>query len=209
MTKATETTYDSFQNAFEYFNQFMFNNELPDILVTLNRKRGSYGYFHASNFGNRKEHGKIDEIAMNPDTFDRSDKDILATFVHELVHHWQEHFGQHIPKSAYHNKEWVAKMKAIGLQPISETTGEIGTGTRVHHSIITFGMFDNLCDAFLATSLFDLGWQSKRQTSVKKERQKYSFRFECPTCGQVAKGAKTLKITCTECVNEMECVDDE
>src|SRR5262249_57307599 len=36
--------------------------------------------------------------------------------VHEMVHVWQEQYG-HPASRGYHNKQWAAKMKAVGLQP--------------------------------------------------------------------------------------------
>jgi hypothetical protein len=56
--------------------------------------------------------------------------------VHEMVHVWQHAFGK--PSAGgYHNKQWAAKMKAVGLQPSS--TGYVGgkeTGQRVTHYVI-------------------------------------------------------------------------
>jgi hypothetical protein len=38
---------------------------------------------------------ETDEIALSPGTFaQRTDEEILSTLVHEMVHHWQRHFGK-------------------------------------------------------------------------------------------------------------------
>ena len=59
--------------------------------------------------------------------------------MHEMVHVWQHAHGKPGARG-YHNKEWAAKMKAIGLQPSS--TGMVGgkeTGQRMMDYIIPGG----------------------------------------------------------------------
>ena len=58
-----------------------------------------------------------------------------------MTHVWQHAFGKPSARG-YHNKEWAAKMKAIGLQPSS--TGMVGgkeTGQRMMDYIIPGGAF--------------------------------------------------------------------
>ena len=58
---------------------------------------------------------------MNPDTFTgRTDEEILSTLAHEMAHVWQQTHGKP-PRRSYHDRQWAAKMKEIGLQP--STTG--------------------------------------------------------------------------------------
>ena len=58
------------------------------------------------------------ELALNPDTLiDRSDEQICSTLVHEQCHVVQHEKGR--PSGSYHNKEWAAIMKGVGLQPSS------------------------------------------------------------------------------------------
>ena len=52
-----------------------------------------------------------------------------------MVHLWQHHFGER-PRKAYHDKQWAAKMREIGLIPTA--TGELGgkeTGQKMSHLI--------------------------------------------------------------------------
>ena len=93
-----------------------------------------------------------DEIALNPAHFaGRTPAEMLSTLVHEMAHLWQHHFGKP-SRSGYHNKEWAAKMREIGLIPTD--TGQPGgkdTGQKVTHNIEEGGRFDQACTAFLAT----------------------------------------------------------
>ena len=124
---------------------------------------------------------------MNPDTFTgRSDEDILSTLAHEMAHVWQQTHGKP-PTRCYHDRQWAAKMKEIGLQP--STTGEPGgkeTGQSVTHYIVPGGAYAKAYAKLKATG-FQLHWQSvpeDRAASVKKAASK--TKFTCPECGQNA-----------------------
>jgi hypothetical protein len=43
---------------------------------------------------------------------------ILSTLVHEMVHVWQETYGNP-SRRGYHNRQWAEKMREVGLQPSS------------------------------------------------------------------------------------------
>jgi predicted SprT family Zn-dependent metalloprotease len=198
------------QSAYTYFNNHLFNGLLPECMITLQRKRTAKGYFSQDRFINRQDETmRIHEIALNPDVFtDRSDKEILSTLVHEMVHCWQAEYGLKNPKNAYHNYEWVGKMLAIGLIPYSETTGERGTGNKVTHSVKVFGLFDNVCGNFLATGQ-KINYQSKAQiTAEKAPRKKYTFTFKCPECGDTAKAHRNRNLVCGDCLATMEIVQE-
>ena len=116
--KPTRETYDPLQQAYENLNRSLFEGELPNCLITLQRSKKSYGYFCGDRFG-RADGTLTDEIALNPSHFrDRPQEEVLATLAHEMVHLWQHHFGKP-GRGRYHNKEWAEKMRSIGLQPTS------------------------------------------------------------------------------------------
>jgi hypothetical protein len=78
----TEEAYGSFYEAFQVFNMALFEGELPDCLITMQRSRRSYGYFAGERFGHRRGTEVVDEIALNPRTFiDRTDREIVSTLV--------------------------------------------------------------------------------------------------------------------------------
>src|SRR5580704_14785532 len=63
---------------------------------------------------------------MNPDTFTgRSVEEILSTLAHEMAHVWQQSHGTP-PRRCYHDQQWAAKMKEIGLlhRDTGRATGE-------------------------------------------------------------------------------------
>lgn len=103
-----------------------------------------------------------------------------------MVHLWQHHFGKP-GRGRYHNREWAAKMKEIGLQP-TDTGAEGGkeTGDRVTHLIIPDGRFDKLAGKLLARG-FVITWAEQPQetaagTKAGKEGGKSGKRvkYVCP-----------------------------
>jgi len=122
-TKPTSTEYAAFQVAYDSYNAALFAGQLPQCLITLQRKRGAAGYFWLSQFKARSGDQQTDEIALNPETFNETTEYILSTLVHEMAHLWQAHFGKP-SRSGYHNREWAAKMIAISLIP--SDTGQPG-----------------------------------------------------------------------------------
>lgn len=157
MPKPTDETYNELQAAYDFFNSRLFDGALPPCLLTLNRKKRTYGYFSSSRFVKRS--GELtDEIALNPSYFSiRSIPAILSTLVHEQVHLYQEHFGSP-GRRRYHNVEWGDMMQERGLMP--SATGEPGgprTGDCMSHYIIEDGPFDLACKDLL-TDRFTLTW---------------------------------------------------
>ncbi|MEW8119787.1 MAG: SprT-like domain-containing protein, partial [Candidatus Thiodiazotropha sp.] len=126
-------------------------------LITLQRRKRSYGYFCGNRFG--REDGKVtDEIALNPSHFrERPLKEVLATLAHEMVHLWQHHYGKP-GRGCYHNRQWADKMKSVGLQPTD--TGEEGgkeTGDSVHHIVLPGGQFDKVANTLISRG-FKITW---------------------------------------------------
>jgi len=212
----TEITYKSLQSAFDYFNTELFDGKLSNVLITLNRKKGKYGYFSANRFVDKTDTSMAltttkSEIALNPDTFGRSDIEILATLVHEMVHHWQHEHGSPGFTKGYHNGQWALKMKTVGLQPIGDKTGFKGTGINVSHEIERHEKFEQKAIVFLATNKdFNLNYASKHIGGyVKKSYTRHSFRYECPKCDMWAKAPKNKNIVCGNCLETMNNIDTE
>lgn len=156
----TAWEYGTFQHAFDYLNVKLFAGALTQVLITLQRKARTRGYFSAKKFRRRgSDRLQIHEIALNPDGFvGRTDEEILSTLTHEMAHLWQKMYG-HVGEGHYHNREWGAKMRSIGLEPSS--TGKPGgaeTGEHMSHYIIPDGPFAGACREFLER--YQLVWES-------------------------------------------------
>jgi predicted SprT family Zn-dependent metalloprotease len=198
----TNETYRSFHEAYDFFNLTLFDERLPGCLFTMQRSKRSRGFFAFSRFGQRRGSDVVDEIALNPRTFiGRSDREIISTAVHEMVHQWQFHFGKP-GRRGYHNKEWAAKMREVGLIP--SHTGEPGgkqTGQSVSHYIEDSGSYDTQWQ-LLEHDGFRLEYQD-RHALRPDEPRKVKVRYACPQCSIHVWGKPGLHIVCGECQERM------
>jgi hypothetical protein len=205
----TASTYGGLNRAYEFFNNALFGGTLPRCLITMQRHKGAYGYFAPQRFGSADGSNVTDEIALNPMHFaERDERAILSTLVHEQAHLWQQHFGKP-SRGGYHNKEWAAKMKEIGLHP--STTAAPGgkeTGQSCSHYIVEGGAFDRAYAEFggainLLGDIWNDGDEKAAKTRAKKNASKTAF--ECPDCGLKAWAKAEAKLMCGECEVLMVC----
>lgn len=194
----THETYGQFETAYNYLNSELFENKLPKSLITLQRQRGSYGFFSAARFG-RNDGERTDEIALNPQHLaERSVEDSLSTLAHEMKHLEQHHFGKlgrrerrTARQNRYHNKEWADMMAAIGLIP-SDTGKEGGkrTGDAVSHYIQPGGAFALAVERLLATG-FEITWRE-----IVAANQSATAGAEGNEAGSEGASGKRTKFTC-------------
>ena len=195
--------------AFEFFNDNLFDNELPECVITLQRKRGARGYFWAEQWVREDTKEVTHEIAINPEAFaDRSTKDILSTLVHEMVHMQQQCFGKPGARG-YHNLEWVELMQRVGLTARSVDNPEKQVGTRVTHDVDEGGVFDLACNRLLDTGLH-INWRpvpiepQSAEARLAKSRRASKTKFTCPECGLNAWAKQDASLGCWTCGVEME-----
>lgn len=157
----TAELYESFQFAYDFFNRLLFENKLPEVIFTFQRKKGAMGFFAPDRWGNLKGN-KCHEIAMNPSYVANCRLiEVMKTLVHEMCHCWQYSYGSP-SRNYYHNKEWAMQMIKIGLMP--STTGEPGgqiTGQNMSDYIIEGGQFLNGFKQLKSEEGFQLSWIDK------------------------------------------------
>lgn len=200
----TQAEYRAFQQAYDFFNAELFGGTLPAVLVTLQRHARAYGYFSPERFIGRTQKEAAHELAMNPDHFGRTDELILSTLVHEMAHVWQKAHGR-MPRRGYHDKQWAAKMKEVGLHP-SDTAQPGGkeTGQNMGHYIVEGGRFA-VAFAKLQATGFKLRWQSRIEVDPKRKAKKASkTKYTCPICGINAWAKPETQLICGECYEEGE-----
>ncbi len=222
-----------FQRAYDHFNRELFEGKLPPCLITFQRSINCAGYYFFERFV-RADGQRTDEIAMNPEHFAKySLVYILQTLVHEMVHLWQQHFGKPSVKT-YHNKEWAAKMRAVGLMPSS--TGQPGgaqTGQKMSDYPIQGGAFLAASESLVATE-FSVSW-CDRVVPVYEGGKELPLevssllaakpvptnlvvpahsacrttreKYRCPGCAVQAWGKPGLRLLCEDCETSLEAVE--
>lgn len=196
--------YEDLYALYDRCNAQFFANTLPTCMLTLRQKRGAFGYFQPACWGRPTDtEGTIDTIALNMAAFTdqhRSEAEQLSTLVHEMVHLWQEHYGNQKAKKGYHNREWGEKMASLGLIPSS--TGQPGgtqVGTRVGHFILDTGAFQQFY-AGLAGPLFR--WSEFPKLEPVNEQPK-KYKYVCPGCDAKAWAHEGTALACGDCREPM------
>jgi hypothetical protein len=201
----TPAEYGAFQEAYDFFNAELFAGSLPPVLVTLQRHAKARGYFSPERFSSRNE-AKVTahELAMNPNSFTGcTDEFILSTLTHEMAHVWQQTHGTP-PRRSYHDRQWAAKMKEIGLQPSTTSApGDKETGQSVAHYIIPGGPYAKAY-AKLKARGFQLHWQSVPAGKQAKAKRASKTKFTCSECGQNAWAKPDTLLICGNCYEDGE-----
>lgn len=186
-------TYATWDDAFEFFNNSLFGGELPPVAFGIAKQKGSRGHY-APNRYITSEGEPLSEIQMDAGSLARGDLDSMGTLVHEMTHHWQEKDPDAKPgRGKYHNMEWAAKMREIGLAPQSATTGDKGTGDRVTHDIMDEGPFAEAYERW-AERGYRIMWHGATKPAtasalaVEKAKRKSKTKYTCPVCGNNAWG---------------------
>jgi predicted SprT family Zn-dependent metalloprotease len=214
VTNATPTSevYDELQQAFNHFNRTLFEGRLPQVVLTLQRDRKSYGYFSGSRFVRRS--GELaDEIAMNPAHFAAQPvAETLSTLVHEMCHCWQLHYGKP-GRRGYHNTQWAVQMWVVGLVPSHNgAPGGRRTGEKMDHYIREGGAFARSCAALLVQP-FTINWLDRVAAlsqaapemvalgiePIKQSRVGNRVKYRCETCKAQAWGKPNLSLLCGMC----------
>lgn len=148
----TRIFYEFFQEAFDHYNKHLFDGKLPNVIITVTRKKNIGGYFSPSRWANDAG-GRVHEIAMNPMLFAKSSfLQVMSIFCHEMVHLYRHVSFDKPPRGGYHDKKWVDKMLEIGLPPVSRDS-KTGVGQRVSHRILKNGLFIKVTAEFDKTAI--------------------------------------------------------
>lgn len=164
----TAESYEELDSAYAFFNERLFDGALPGCLITLQRKKTSFGSWSPERFVNLAG-TRTDEIALNPEYFaTRPVEDVLSTLVHEQCHQWRYRSGEP-SRRGYHDRRWAEKMIEVGLVP-SDTgaPGGKSVGEKMSHYINPDGPFYHACKELL-TSSFGILWFDRYPQPVVKD----------------------------------------
>ena len=201
--QVTKEQYGALQGAFEYYNKALFENKLPNVMLTFSRHKSCVGFFVPRQwYESDNEASKHHEISINPDYLgERTLKKSMSTLVHKMCHLLQEETGT-APRRCYHNKNFAEVMEGVGL--ITSSTGEKGgkrTGQNMTHYILEGGAFDLAFEAMPKDLMLPFSCYGLKKPANKKKVKKASstISYVCPVCGTKLRGKEGLNIKCVEC----------
>jgi SprT-like family len=124
--------------AFDKFNERFFNNELPQVVITMqsrHKNKGVLGWFTVNPAWESGEDTQLHEINIVPEALKRDYTEILQTLLHEMLHLYASVNGiQDTSRgNTYHNK----RFKEIAEQHGMEYTHE-KPDSKIGYSAVTF-----------------------------------------------------------------------
>ena len=122
-----------------------------------------------------------------------------------MVHLWQHHAGRP-SRNGYHNREWAAKMRDIGLTPTDTgLAGGKATGQKMTHLVDPGGRFEKACAAFLAKHPTVLYHDRAGDGGITRKKKAASkTKYACPTCNLNAWAKPDANLWCGDCQEPME-----
>lgn len=153
---ATVKQYTSVEEAHKFLNENMFSGQLCDIMIAVDeRDANSEGhYYHSKQYFNKNDLSKVvRKIKLNPDLKEtKDDKFILLVLAHQMMHQWQYEKG--IPPRSgtrYHNKEWLDKMRELGVNSQVNPDGQKTKDTPIENGLFeqTYNKFKELGNVLL------------------------------------------------------------
>lgn len=176
---------------FERFNERFFANTLKNPVISFERTRvGNLGHFVLD----RNAFGLKWNINVNSLYTHRPLVQILATFLHEMTHQWQQEFGKKkvtSDSSNYHNVEFRRKTKEIGIP-----CGAFGVTLSYHDPFLSF-----LREHGVSVER-GFSFVSKPRLESKKGKSKLK-KWRC-RCTNVRVAVEEFSAQCLKCGNVFE-----
>ncbi|WP_052754570.1 hypothetical protein [Calothrix sp. 336/3] len=173
----------SYDQAFEYFNEQLFNASLPPCILTFNAKGRSWGYFKRGTWARLGEKN-LHEICLNPWLLTLDDDLIFQMLVRCMVNLWEHTHGEPSKIERYCSVEFTKKMAEIGL-PCEEACG-----LNLKHKVDEQGRY-----AAIRPDAVSHFFPLKNQVQLEKPR-KTRIKYECPACGFSAMASSGGKLFC-------------
>lgn len=199
--------FGALQDAYNYFKYHLFDNKLSPVVLTLNRKARSMGYYRPNSWVSDRQE-TLPEININPSILHMPATEVMQTLVHEMCHHYQFLFGK-AGRGGYHNIEFSRIMFSVGL--MCSSTGKPGgriTGESMADYFIEGGrfiqVFNEMPSEFLLPfkpyeNTLSLVEPSIEVSVVNQTKDRSKVKYTCQSCGINTWGKPQLNLKCGDC----------
>ncbi|MFV0517428.1 MAG: hypothetical protein ACK5MV_08525 [Aminipila sp.] len=206
------------ENAYDVLNERFFDNMLSKVVITIQSSPRAYGHYvpvEIWNEENNEESAGYHEINLGAETLNRKIGNVIATLVHEMVHHYCNLKGIKDTSrgGVYHNKRFKEQAEMRGL--VLDYNPCIGFSI-THPSLMLMDLIN--MEGWENVSLARTGGSSSASGSNgssgdngscptsggKTGKPKSSTRkYICTSCGCSVRATKTVNISCMDCNNQM------
>ena len=149
----TQDVADHFQVIFDYFNEVLFEEQLPrDCMLSFATHGRSRAFFTPARWAKNGEAITAHELSLNPMLLNEDKRYALSWLVRLMVELWQSEYGidrtRRSQQKRYYNREYSDKMAEVGLPCSSDGTPEgKKTGYSMRHWIEKGSAFEDAVKA--------------------------------------------------------------
>ena len=195
-TKHYIDTVKYLKKLYDYCNEKLFNNELPECVATvqLDSKNKTNGWFTTSKVWKQTDADEgAHEINITAQQLNRPIRQIASTMIHEMCHYYaQINNMQDTSRSGtYHNKLFkrIAEQHGLKVECV-QTIGWSHTELTPDTDVIITGFIEHNPETIIYRSPVFKG-QTVKSTSTRK--------YECPCCHNSVRATKQVNIECADC----------
>ncbi len=193
------------ENAYQVLNDKFFEGELSKVVITIQSSPKAYGHYTTWDAWNEEKQG-FREINIGAETLNRPIGNVIATLVHEMVHHYCAMSGIKDTSrgGVYHNKRFKNEAECRGL--VLDYDNRIGFSI-THPSLMLMDIINmegwenvNLARNGGVTSSNGAGGSDNGSGGVTPGKPKSSTRkYICTCCGCSVRATKVVNIGCLDC----------
>ncbi|QDV36905.1 hypothetical protein [Tautonia plasticadhaerens] len=198
--------YSAYNEAFNFFNKWLFGSKLGPALLAIARNGRSRGHFTPRKWANEAGES-VHEIALSPDLLAEGMEATMVTLMGLMARQlrWQEAIEAGDGKAAataargYHDARLVEILLGAGLLP----RGKDGEPSRGGWNLATSVVFDGPADDALGSlpNKARLPWdalvEEKGEEEGKPRRKTGRLKYTCPRCDSHVLGRPGLYPACT------------
>ena len=189
------------QQAFDIFNNNLFDGQLPDAMLRIERLKNANGIYRPARYSDNQG-STIACIALNSTNANERELPLLlSTLVHEMCHMHVHLIDNEGKATGGHKSEWRKLMVDLGLDPIKVGS----TWRQATHSINPDGRFIRVYNDH-RQRLEALPWKELANDPELSGRARGldKVKFTCPSCGSRAWARSAAQLNCGTCSTATE-----
>jgi predicted SprT family Zn-dependent metalloprotease len=206
--------FEYLSNAYTFFNEELFKPTfgvlLNPVIITLSHKASARGYYWHNIFKDTSQDLRLPELSITYNSLFNTTEVILSTLAHEMTHVYEYQVETYSKTAGYHNVIWAGYMVAIGLKPYSIYNEAKMTGTKVSHTIIPNGPFQQRALEFINEhGDFPLAQNIEFEVQTIKVKQRSYAVCDCGMKFSVPKNTiDNVDFVCKTCNSPMGIVEN-
>lgn len=198
------------EHIYNSLNADFWNGELPQVIITVQSKPGTYGHSSRAKVWQRKE-DQLYELNFAAEVLSYPIEDTVDTCLHEMVHiYCRLHDIKEVSNgTAYHNKLFKAIAEAHGLTCVY-TGSRYGWNTTPNDSLVEYAInkgWNEIQISRNAQQPFRIGCGGANQPgavhTTGTKAPSSTRKLICPKCSQTVRATKKVNIICGDCLIPM------